>query len=90
MAEEVAVRVGKQTKWISGLTEKTTCKVSLESSSTGCRRFMSWTPLLLLLLTRICLKQVFLHTSRNMQSKLQNILLLDWFKLILQVLFCKQ
>ena len=25
---EVAVRVGKQTKWISGLTEKTTCKVS--------------------------------------------------------------
>ena len=24
----MAVRVGKQTKWISGLTEKTTCKVS--------------------------------------------------------------
>ena len=27
---EVAVRVGRQTKWISGLTEKTTCKVRRE------------------------------------------------------------
>ena len=27
---EVAVKVGKQTKWISGLTEKTTCKVRWE------------------------------------------------------------
>lgn len=27
---EVAVRVGRQTKWISGLTEATTCKVSRE------------------------------------------------------------
>ena len=28
---EVAVRVGRQTKWISGLTEATTCKVSWEN-----------------------------------------------------------
>ena len=27
---EVAVRVGRQTKWISGLTEATTCKVRWE------------------------------------------------------------
>ena len=37
---EVPVRVGKRTKWISGLTEKTTCKVSGELIA-GSRRFTS-------------------------------------------------
>ena len=37
---EVAVRVGKRTKWISGLTEKTACKVSGELIAAS-RRFMS-------------------------------------------------
>ena len=37
---EVPVRVGKRTKWISGLTEKTTCKVSGELIAAS-RRFTS-------------------------------------------------
>ena len=61
MTEEVAVRVGRQTKWISGLTEKTTCKVRrlqtiYELDAGRC-------------LSRICLEQVFLHACcwHNMQ-----------------------
>ena len=56
---EVAVKVGKQTKWISGLTEKTTCRVS------GSRRFMSWTPVVQNLLGTGFLSRLLAQYAEN-------------------------
>ena len=66
---EVPVRVGKRTKWISGLTEKTTCKVSGELIA-GSRRFTSSLNAASAAWSDFAQNRFLLESERDVQSEL--------------------